>query len=168
LYAHILDELRSRDFHRLKGYVSDPGSKFTTWLTVVARRACVDRHRARFGRRRTGEDGDQLSERVMRARLEQLVSAPVDPASLPADAASSPDAALRASQIGDVLQHALGALPAADRLLLKLRFEDELPAREIALVLQLPSPFHVYRRINALLGELRMMLTANGVESAAP
>jgi DNA-directed RNA polymerase specialized sigma subunit len=53
-------------------------------------------------------------------------------------------------------------------LLLRLRFDDDLTAQEIAKLLQFPSPFHVYRRVNALLGVLRRALEQRGFESAVP
>src|SRR5438309_109170 len=59
-------------------------------------------------------------------------------------------------------------LAAADRLLLKLRFDDDLSAREIAGLVGLPTPFHVYRRLNALLGELRRVLRQRGIHGAEP
>jgi len=52
--------------------------------------------------------------------------------------------------------------------MLKLRFVDDLAAQEIARLLAFPSPFHVYRRLNALFAELRSALHRRGVESAAP
>ena len=62
------------------------------------------------------------------------------------------------------LRAALGALPAGDRLLLTLRFEDDLSASRISGILGFPTPFHVYRRLNAVLGQLRAALQARGIE----
>jgi DNA-directed RNA polymerase specialized sigma subunit len=66
---------------------------------------------------------------------------------------------LIASEQSRALATALAGLEPRDRLLLKLRFEDNLSAREIAGVLRYQTPFHVYRRINALLATLRTELT---------
>ena len=63
---------------------------------------------------------------------------------------------------------ATARLGATDRLLLKLRFDDDLSAREIAGLLALPTPFHVYRRLNALLQELRRVLQQRGIHEAEP
>ena len=70
--------------------------------------------------------------------------------------------ASRRNRISD-LGHA-----AADRLLIKLRFDDDLSAREIAGLVGLPTPFHVYRRLNALLGQLRRVLRQRGIHEAEP
>jgi hypothetical protein len=45
--------------------------------------------------------------------------------------------------------------------LLRLRFEQDLTAREMATVLGLPSPFHVYRRLDAIFRALRMALSCS-------
>ena len=168
-YAYVLEQLRRDECHRLRAYAADGRSKFSTWLVVVARRLCLDHHRQRYGRLREsgGEDGAGES-RAARRRLEDLLAEALDPADLSADDASSPDAQLRARQLSEALRGVLNGLPAGDRLLVKLRFEDALPAREIASVMRFPTPFHVYRRLNALLDMLRRALRARGVEDAEP
>ena len=49
-----------------------------------------------------------------------------------------------------------------------MRFEDDLPVREIAKILRYPTPFHVYRTLNALLADLRRALRQRGVRDAEP
>ena len=51
-YAFILDQLASDDFRRLRRYVADGRSEFSTWLVVVAQRLCRDHDRQRYGRLR--------------------------------------------------------------------------------------------------------------------
>ena len=68
--------------------------------------------------------------------------------------------ALDTARRREMLERAVTQLPPADCLLLQLRFEQELTAREIALILGLPTPFHVYRRLEAVCGTLRAALTA--------
>ena len=58
-------------------------------------------------------------------------------------------------------------LDPVDRLLVKLRYEDELAIPEIARVLELPSRFHVYRRLDRVLVQLRGALEGVGVRSSA-
>lgn len=76
--------------------------------------------------------------------------------------------AIREAELRAGLEDALSALSARDRLLLRLRFEDDMTAQEIARLLQLPSPFHVYRRLNVVLASLRVALQRRGIESAIP
>ncbi len=166
-YAYLLEQLRRDDFHRLRAYASNEGSKFTTWLVVVARRLCVDRIRQRYGR--PAEAGPEHPEaRHVRRRLVDLLVDELDPSRVPDAATSSPEAALRTSELSRALADALTGLEPRDRLLLKLRFEDEVPVREIGRVMGFATPFHVYRRLHALLRRLREVLGRRGVEDSEP
>ena len=164
-YAQVLEHLRADDFRRLLEFAHHPRSKVSTWLVVVARRTCLDLYRRRYGR--PGNDGVQEHRRARR-RLQDLVAEQLALHDAAAPESEETDAAIRHAELFDALHGTLGALPARDLLLLKLRFSDELAAQEIARLLDYPSPFHVYRRLNALLAELRRSLNGRGVESAIP
>jgi RNA polymerase sigma factor (sigma-70 family) len=168
-YTYLLEELRRDDFRVLRAYAVDSRSRFTTWLAVVARRTCVDFFRKRYGRPR----GQGTARHVQRARMarqnllrpggwESELSELVDPRS------ESPDRRLRAAELQDALDSARAHLSSADRLLLQLRFDEDLSAAAIASILGMPSPFHVYRRLKAVCDELRRRLTAFGIEGSAP
>ncbi len=155
-YAYILEQLRAGDYHRLRGYAGDGRSKFTTWLVVVARRLCLDHLRHRYGRARDNSHTES-SSRAGRKRLEDLLAEQMDVTDLP-DTAAGPEAELIASEQSRTLAAGLAGLEPRDRLLLSLRFEDDLSAREIASLVGYPTPFHVYRRLNTLLASLRARL----------
>lgn len=157
-YAYVLEQLRRDDCHRLRSYVSDGRGKFTTWLVVVARRLCIDYIRQRYGR----EAG------ASRRNLVDLLVEQLDPADLADHTSPDPETSLRVHELSGALGGALGALDARDRLLLKLRFEDDLPAREIGQIMGFRTPFHVYRRLNALLERLRTALGRRGVQGSEP
>ncbi|PYO66338.1 MAG: hypothetical protein DMD71_08985 [Gemmatimonadetes bacterium] len=165
-YAHVLERLREHDCRRLRGYAPDGRTKFTTWLVVVARRLCLDFHRHRYGR---SDDPapDAAAARAARRRLVNLVAGETEPEQLAAPG-SDPASTLQATELHTALDAATAGLAAADRLLLKLRFDDDLSAREIAGLVGLPTPFHVYRRLNALLGQLRRVLRQRGIHEAEP
>jgi len=166
-YAYILEQLREDGFRRLRGYADDGRSKFTTWLVVVARRLCLDHQRVRYGRYSNGKVADRAeAARVARRRLVDLLVENVDPADLVAPA-EDPHEALEARQRSEAISAAVATLEPGDRLLVKLRFEDGLGAREIAQVMGLPTPFHVYRRLNTVFENLRAALRRGGVERAA-
>ncbi len=166
-YAHLLDQLRANDFRRLRGYADDGRSKFTTWLVVVARRLCLDHVRQRYGRLQ--EDTPQAREaHAARRRLIDHVTDEIDVDELHSETGADADAQLRRAELTRALAAALAGLDPSDRLLLRLRFEDDLPAREIAGILHYPSPFHVYRRINALLAQMRETLARVGIHEADP
>jgi RNA polymerase sigma factor (sigma-70 family) len=165
-YAFVLDALRADDCRRLGRFAADGSGKFTTWLVAVARRLCVDEHRRRYGRPQGPPPSDDRWRE--RRHLVDLIAAAVEVSEISAGDDRAPDEAIRRAELSGVLQAALQRLETSDRLLLRLRFEDGRSAPEIARLLDAPSPFHVYRRIDRLLAMLRAELTAAGIESSRP
>ena len=156
-YAFVLDQLRKDDYRRLRAYAADGRSKFTTWLVVVARRLCLDHHRHEYGRARDGGT-DAVKKRGVRRRLIDLIAADVDPGTIADPASVDPETAVMAGEQAARVSAAVAGLEPRDRLLLTLRFEDDLSAREIGELLGFPTPFHVYRRLTAVLATLRWRL----------
>jgi RNA polymerase sigma factor (sigma-70 family) len=168
-YRFALEELRRDDFSRLRGYSADGRSSFSNWLIVVTNRLCVDYHRKKYGRvRGDATEGDAAELRALRRRLLDFDVEPLKAPRMPDDAADDPEKALRIRERDQALADALAHLPALDRLLLKLRFEDDRPVRQIADLLEYPSVFHVYRRIKKLCAQLREDLEGRGVRGARP
>ena len=161
-YAYMLDELRRNDCRRLRAYAADGRGRFSTWLTVVARRLCLDHFRRQYGRVRDPErvDGRTSSSRAVRRRLSELSSPVEDLALLPDLTLRDPGEVVDERDQQAALRRVLNELSPSDQLLLRLRFEEGLTAREIAPLLGLPSQFHVYRRIEIVCGMVRTRLTA--------
>jgi RNA polymerase sigma factor (sigma-70 family) len=168
-YAAALDALRADDCRKLRGYSADPRSKFSTWLVVVVRRICIDAQRERFGRASQKEKTDGISdERAARRRLATLTGAAIELESLPDSHGERPDAELRRNDLHEQLESVLADLDERDRLLLTLRFVDDLPARRIAELQGWPDQMIVYRRINQLTALLKQKLLSRGVDSPIP
>jgi RNA polymerase sigma factor (sigma-70 family) len=164
-YSYILEKLREGDFHRLRAFQADGRARFSTWLTVAARRLCLDHHRARYGRTRPDRDPEEAEPlRAIRRRLADSLSAEIDTELLPDAGALPADQEAVRSERDKVLGEALQSLPPRDRLLLTLRFEDDLSAARISGILGFPTPFHVYRRLNTVLLQLRAVLQSRGIE----
>jgi RNA polymerase sigma factor (sigma-70 family) len=166
-YTFVLEQLRRDDFHRLRGYGADGRGKFTTWLVVVARRLCLDHHRAKYGRMRAEDEGLENGHR-MRGRLVDLISDDAELTQLVDTSGGGPEERLRALQLDGALKSAIAALEPDDCLLLRLRFEDELPVPRIARIMSCRSQFDVYRRLRRVLDTLRTALILNGVGDSAP
>jgi RNA polymerase sigma factor (sigma-70 family) len=166
-YAFILEALHRDGFRRLRGYASDGRGKFTTWLMVVARRLCLDEYRRRYGRPQ-GEGATSVDQWAERRRLLNLVGEALDANELAGSPDQIPDVALQQSELRTMLEAAITQLDSSDRLLLRLRFVDDLPVPQIARLLGEGSPFHYYRRLDRVLAGLRQSLSAVGVEDAAP
>jgi RNA polymerase sigma factor (sigma-70 family) len=164
-YAEVLDHLHADDFRRLREFATEPRSRVSTWLVVVSHRIALDLYRRRYGR--PGSDA-AIDQRRARRRLQDLVAEQLELHDHAGPEADRADAAIRRAELHDALLGALAGLAPRDVLLLKLRFVDDLSAQAIAPMLEMPSPFHVYRRLNALLADLRRTLGRRGVESALP
>lgn len=160
-YTHVLEQLRRDDYRRLRQYAADGRGKFTTWLVLVVRRLCLDEARSRYGRQRGGSKEAYETRR----RLADLVAADVDTDLLPASSTTPEDDAAASERSGR-LNDAIEALEPGDRLMLRLRFQDEIPVAEIARICSFPNVFHVYRQLNRILGQLREALRGTGVEDA--
>jgi RNA polymerase sigma factor (sigma-70 family) len=168
-YTCILDQLRADDFRRLRTYSADGRSEFSTWLVVVAQRICLDHRRSRYGRFRisAGEDAAAREEEAAaRRRLIDLMAAEVDLSTIRDTHSDGADEMLRVNDLYAALHRVLDRLEPRDRLLIKLRFEDELSMAEVARSLEFPTRFHAYRRLTQILNTLRQALLASGVSDA--
>jgi RNA polymerase sigma factor (sigma-70 family) len=158
-YAYILERLAEGNHRRLRAYQADGRARFSTWLTVAARRLCLDFHRTRYGRSRPTRDPDEATAlRRVRRSLADSLGVAIDTDLLPDAEADSAEAVTIRRERDARLHAAVSALPAPDRLLLALRFEEDLSASRIASLAGYPTPFHVYRRLNAVLAGLRAAL----------
>lgn len=158
-YAYVLEKLREDQFRRLRQYTSDGNTRFTTWLVVVAQRLVADQRRARYGRFRatTGLQAAEVRRSLVDWRVTDLLADTIPSADdVEADAAQH--------ERSDTVRATIATLAAEDRLLLRLRHDDEVPIREIARLMAFPTVFHVYRRLNALYVTLRRALLDRGID----
>jgi RNA polymerase sigma factor (sigma-70 family) len=155
-YAYVLERLREDDYRRLRSFDPTGRASFSTWLTVVVRRLCVDLVRQRYGRGGRA-DTDEEARRTRR-RLVDLTAEELDVSNVADVSSEGPEAAIDAETMRLALTKALAELEPRDRLLLALRFEDDLSAERIAGALDMPTPFHVYRRLTRVLESLRKRL----------
>jgi RNA polymerase sigma factor (sigma-70 family) len=165
-FAYVLEHLRENGFRRLRTFRTSGNAKFTTWLVVVIRRLVIDHQRGLYGRVSNEEaEGDRASQ-GHRRRLVDLVSCSDDVSDLADHEAGDLGRELQMEETLRALSEALAALSTRERLLLTLRFEDEMSAREIGDVMGFPSPFHVYRRLRKTLGKLKEELEDRGIDEA--
>jgi RNA polymerase sigma factor (sigma-70 family) len=164
-YRFALEGLRANDFRRLRAYEADPKSKFSTWLVVVVRRLCRDFERQKYGRLRSDSGPRAREDLATRRRLVDLLAERLDHHQPRVHSEKHVIRKLELDELRLELRAALEKLSAQDRLLLRLRFEDEVPVRQIADIARLPSVFHVYRRLKKALGTLREALAERGFDA---
>lgn len=166
-YAYILDALSRDDYRRLRAYANDGKCSFDTWLAVVARRLCMDEYRGRYGRVQSTSEAT-AERRAARRNLTDLLGNELGLEELIASADATPEAELEEKEWRSALDSALAQLELEDRVILRLRFEDDVSVPEIARLLSLGSPFALYRRLNRILKTMRKALVAAGIYDAAP
>lgn len=163
-YAFLLDRLQEGDCRRLRAYLRPGAGEFTLWLVVVVRRLCLDHYRERYGRSRATDGPEERAHRTTRRRLVDLIAEKTDPALIAASRGAAPDETILRDEQTGALSSALAALSPSDRLLLRLRFAQDLSAREIARLMRFPTLFHVYRRLDKVLRQLRGALDRSGID----
>jgi RNA polymerase sigma factor (sigma-70 family) len=164
-FTHVLERLRADEFARLRKFSGGDHDNLSRWIVVVSRRMCMDLHRQRYGRTR---EHTPERERLARKRLVDELWEKRKPTDLADPRADNPEMALRRGELAQALREALEALSPDEQLLLALRFDNQLSARRIAEILDFPSPFHVYRRLNGLLARVREKLEGRGFTDPDP
>jgi len=164
-YAYILEKLREDDFRRLRAFSGDDEAALSRWLVVVARRLCTDFWRHRYGRARPSTP--ELDRDIRRRLVDEIWEArPSSDFARPG--ALDPEWKLRYGERRKALETSVGELEPQDQLLLALRFENGLSAQRISDLMDFPTPFHVYRRLNRLLKALKKRLEGIGVDEPNP
>ena len=97
-----------------------------------------------------------------------LVGARLEIDELADDGAPNPEATIRLAELRKALVDALAALSDRDRLLVRLRFEDDATAKEIATLMGFASPFHVYRSLKTIFRRMKQDLERHGVRESNP
>jgi RNA polymerase sigma factor (sigma-70 family) len=169
-YALVLEQLRADDFKRLRSFVADGRSEFSTWLLVVAQRICLDERRRKYGRvyGASSLDSEAREQLKARTRLANLIAADIDLLELADGNGADPERDVRVKQIHEAVENSLAKLEPRERLLVKLRFEDDLAMPDVARTLELPSRFHAYRMLSQVLERLKRSLASNGVSDGEP
>ena len=166
-YSFIIEKLREADFRRLRAFDPGCGASFSTWLTVAARNFCLDLHRSRFGRQRSELPSDKSTAlRAARRALSDLTEGDIPLETIPDSSGAEVDSRALRGELDECLRRALSHLTPTERLILTMRFEDNMPASQIAGILGFRTQFHVYRQLNAVLKRLRTELRQSGIDSS--
>jgi len=100
---------------------------------------------------------ERLTQRqrwLLSTRHEEMVQLDHAESREPADPGLGPEQSTAFTQKRDKLQRALAMLPPRQRLLIKLRYQQELSLKEVARLTRLGDPFRARRHIQAALAEL--------------
>ena len=101
-------------------------------------------------------------EHAVRHHLADLIADEIDLDQVADGKSPSPDALVLAEERRRALKDAIGSLDVADKLLLTLRFKDEIAVDHIAPMVGLRNRFQVHRRLKAVLARVRRVLEDHG------
>jgi RNA polymerase sigma-70 factor (ECF subfamily) len=148
-FVFVCEHLAAGQFQRLRRFRSGGPASFPTWLRAVARNLCIDWRRKIYGRPRSGAYPDRPS-------MESIEEAGVsDP---------QPDPEVRAAGLEReaALRGLVARLPEQERLLIRLRFEQDLTLDQIAKLTGLKDAQTVDRRLRQALDSLRESMPGSG------
>ena len=140
-FQFVCEQLIDNSFRRLRKFKAEGPATFSTWLRAVTRNLCIDWRRKQFGRRRTSEQLPQLTN--------------LDDAANISDSQPNPEAHAIMLERSTLTRAALRRLESQDRLLLRLRFEEDLTLEQIAGLLHLGNAQRVDRQLKQILSRMR-------------
>ena len=143
-FQFVSEQLVKDSFRRLRKFEPSGPARFSTWLRAVVRNLCIDWRRKEFGRRRTLDPLPQFTD--------------LNHAAEAADPQPDPEAQTILHERRTLVNVALLRLENRDRLLLRLRFEEELTLDQIAKLLDLGNAQRVDRQIKHALALLNTEL----------
>ena len=106
----------------------------------------------------------QLSSRTRRSiSLDELAQPePDEPGFQPEEPGPGPDLLAAFEQERELVEAALAQLPPRKRLLLRLRYQQDLTLEEVARLARIPDPYRAHREIRAALEALGDVMTRRG------
>lgn len=128
IFQQVFASLVRNDYRKLRSFKGD--CKFTTWLSFVARSVCVDHFRKRG--KRTGEISLEtlIGDDDMKGGV-TLENVLVDPG-------NGPDTVVQRNETAALVRDAVQNLPARERIIVRLFYNEGKKYREIAKVMNMP------------------------------
>jgi RNA polymerase sigma factor (sigma-70 family) len=151
-FLFVCEHLARDRFRRLRCFRREGPARFSTWLHAVTRNLCLDWWRREFGRQRV------FGSVARRPRVEPLEDVRNDaedprPREIP-DPGPDPETLAAESEQRASLARAVARLPAGDRLLIRLRFDEGLTLDQVARLTASGNAQAVDRRIRQIVKRL--------------
>lgn len=165
-FLFVCEGLARDRYRRLRRFRPEGPARFSTWLHAVTRNLCLDWWRREFGRHRVF---GSVARRPRIELLEDVRNDPEDPRPREvSDPGPDPETLAVESEQRASLALAVARLPAGDRLLIRLRFEQGLTLEQVARLTASGNAQAVDRRIRQILKQLgKEMAGGTGKSSAS-
>ena len=161
-YVYVLDKLMENNYARVKAFQGR--STFKTYLVSITTRLAIDFYRHRYGKT-SKKAADDLSV----PKKNPLKIVPLKDQEAVPDKKSLEEVVVD-KEVNDTQQRLkalvrsqLADLSPEDRLLLKMKYEDDFKVSEIAKILKQDQK-KTYRKIHALLATFRERISKEGID----
>ena len=161
-YVYVLDKLMENNYARVKAFQGR--STFKTYLVSITTRLAIDFYRLRYGKTSKKADDDLPTPKKNPLKIVPLK----DQENVSDD--KSLEEIVVDKEVNDTQQRLkalvrshLADLSPEDRLLLKMKYEDDFKVSEIAKILKQDQK-RTYRKIHALLAAFRERISKEGID----
>lgn len=152
-YVYVLDKLMENNYAMINAFQGR--STFKTYLFSIVTRLTIDFHRHRYGKTSKKSNPEQPAPKKNRLKIVSIIDQEnlSDEEHLGETVINREDEEVKKRLEGIVKSH-LSELSPEDRLLLKMKYEDNFKVSEIAEILKQDQK-KTYRKINTLLSSFK-------------
>ena len=152
-YVYVLDKLMENNYSMINAFKGR--STFKTYLFSITNRLAIDFYRQRYGKTSKKSNPEQSAPKKARLKIVSVIDQEnlSDEERLDETVMNREEKKVKTRLEGIVKSH-LSELSPEDRLLLKMKYEDDFKVSEIAEILKLDQK-KTYRRINTLLSAFK-------------
>ena len=163
-FVYVLDKLMEKDYARINAFKGR--STFKTYLVSITVRLAIDFYHHRYGKTSKKANPDQPVPKKTHLKIVPVE----DQEYLSDDNEKRPDEIVIDSEVKDakkrleeIAQSYLSQLSAEDRLLFKMKYEDNFKVSEIAQILKLDQK-KTYRKISSILTSFKEKILAEHID----
>ena len=159
-YVYVLDKLMEKNYARINAFQGR--STFKTYLVSITTRLTIDFYNHRYGKTSKKSNPEQPAPKKNRLKIVSITDQEnlSDERRLEETVIDSEDKEVKKRLEGIVKSHRSELSP-EDRLLLKMKYEDNFKVSEIAEILNLDQK-KTYRKINTILSDFKEEFLKNG------
>jgi RNA polymerase sigma factor (sigma-70 family) len=160
-YVYVLDKIMEKNYAVINAFQGR--STFKTYLVSITNRLAIDFYRHRYGRTSTKSNPEQPSPKKNRLKTVSAIDLEnlSDEGHLDETVIQREDQEAKKRLVG-IVKAQLSELSPEDRLLLKMKYEDNFKISEIAEILKLDQK-KTYRKINKILSDLKEEFLKKGL-----
>ena len=161
-FVHVLDRLMENNYARVNAFQGR--STFKTYLVSITTRLAIDFYRHRYGKISKKSNPEQITSKRSYLKVVPITDQENLSDEKPLDhiviKKEDEDAGKR---LEEILQSLVSDLSPEDRLLLKMKYDDDFKVSEIAALLNLDQK-RTYRKIDAILSSLKEKILKEHVD----